>query len=291
MTQTIRMELGRVVVADGTEVFYRAMGAEDAPVFLLLHGYPASSFQFRNLMPILAAHYRVIAPDHPGFGFTTAADNYDFTFDNLSKTIESFIDTLKLSVTPFPVYIFDYGAPIALRILLRRPTMFSTIVTQNGNAYKEGLGDAWSAFGIRGYWNSPTEENREALRNLLTLDSTKFQYEIGHPSAADIPPETYHLDYFISNENAEAMLDLFYDYRKNVDLYPTFSAALKKANPFVLAVWGTNDPFFLPAGAVAYAQDVAPERIKVVLLDAGHFVLESHCDEVGSEILRFMGVV
>lgn len=289
MATTLQASTATVALPDGSNVFYRHMGQSSQTPFLLLHGYPSSSFQFRNLIPLLSEHYHVVAPDLPGFGFTQVAKGYTFNFDSLSRTIESFIDALGLQ-GPMPVYIFDYGAPTAMRIFERRPDLFSTIITQNGNAYEEGLGAAWDDFGIRSYWRDPSSENRTALRSLLTVETTKLQYTIGHPNPEQIPPETYMLDYFISNQNIEAMLDLFGDYMTNVQSYPRFSQALQSQKPRVLAVWGKHDPFFIPPGARAWEADVGRERFREVLLDAGHFALESHLDEIASEILAFLRV-
>lgn len=288
MVNTTDISVHRFALPDSTSIFYRQAGSTSKPAFLLLHGYPASSFQYRALMPILAQHFNVIAPDLPGFGFTTVPKGYSYTFENLSRSIESFIDGMGIK-PPFPVFIFDYGAPVALRIMLRRPDMFSAIVSQNGNAYDEGLGPAWEQFGIRTFWREPSEGNRDRLRTLLSLDATKLQYDVGHPDPASIPPESYTLDYHISNKNAEAMLDLFGDYKTNVALYPRFAEAFRANKSLrVLAIWGKNDPFFVPAGAHAYANDIGPDRSKVVELDAGHFALESHNDEIAKEILTFL---
>ena len=272
---------------DGVEVFFRHAGDPHAPVFLLLHGMPSSSFQYRNLIPILASKFRVIAPDLPGFGFTKTPEDYKFTFEHLSRSTERFIDALHLSTKPFPVYIFDYGAPVALRILSRRPDVFSTIITQNGNVYEAGLAPAWEEFGIRRYWREPTQINRNSLRDLLSLANTEYQYTHGHPDPASIPPETFHLDHFLAVSRTDAMLDLLGDYRTNVELYPTFQNALRIASKEhslrVLAIWGRHDPFFLPEGAEAYKNDVADTFVEI--LDAGHFALESHLDVIAKRIL------
>ncbi|KAJ1025109.1 hypothetical protein NDA16_002616 [Ustilago loliicola] len=285
-----QVQQDRIQLSDGVEVFYRHAGPADAPPFLLLHGMPSSSFQYRNLIPALATRFRVIAPDLPGFGFTVTPQDYIFNFDNLSKTIERFIDALQLNRLPFPVYIFDYGAPVALRILSRRPEVFSTIVTQNGNAYEAGLAPAWEEFGIRRYWREPTAANRDSLRELLSLPNTKFQYTHGHPDPHSVPPETYTLDHFLSVSRTEAMMDLFGDYKNNVALYPTFQEALSTASKQhklrVLAIWGQHDPFFLPAGAEAYKSDVADTE--VIILNTGHFALESHLETIAGKILDFV---
>lgn len=272
---------------DGVEIFFRHAGDIRAPVFLLLHGMPSSSFQYRNLVPILATKFRVIAPDLPGFGFTRTPEDYKFTFENLSRSTESFIDAMHLSNKPFPVYIFDYGAPVALRILARRPNVFSTIVSQNGNAYEAGLAPAWEELGIKRYWREPTQDNSDSLRDLLSLPNTKYQYTHGHPDPASIPPETYCLDHFLAVARTEAMLDLLGDYKTNVEMYPAFQNALRVASQQhslrIVAIWGRHDPFFLPEGAVAYRDDVADTSVEI--LDAGHFALESHLDVIAKKAL------
>lgn len=276
-----------ITVPDKSRVFYRYLGDKSNPPFLLLHGFPSSSFQFRNLIPQLADHFYVIAPDLPGFGFTEEPKDYIFTFENLSKTIETFIDALGLQKGLY-VYIFDYGAPTMMRIFARRPGLFSLIVSQNGNAYNEGLGDAWEQFGIRSYWREPSEKNRNGLRSLLSLSSTKMQYDVGNPNPDKIHPETYMLDFFLANQRQEAMLDLFGDYKSNIESYPEFSRALREQNPRVLAIWGSKDPFFVPAGAEAFARDISANNFRLVLLDTGHFALESHNDEIAQQILSFV---
>lgn len=283
----VQVQQDRIKLDDGVDIFFRHAGAVDAPPFLLLHGMPWSSFQYRNLIPALACKFRVIAPDLPGFGFTLTPHSYSYTFDNLSRSMERFIDALHLGCKPFPVYIFDYGAPVAMRILSRRQDMFSTIVTQNGNAYEVGLAVAWEDFGIKRYWREPTAANREGLSELLSLPNTKFQYTHGHPNPDSIPPETYTLDHVLAVSRTEAMLDLLGDYKTNVELYPAFQEALRCASKQhglrVLALWGRHDPFFLPDGAHAFKRDVADAE--VTMLEAGHFALESHLDFIAKKIL------
>lgn len=231
----------------------------------------------------------MIAPDLPGFGFTIPSKEYVFTFDAISRSVEEFIDSFNLQ-DPMPVYIFDYGAPTTLRIFLRRPELFSTIISQNGNAYEQGLGPAWEQFGIRAYWRENSKEKRDALRILFTLENTRLQYNFGHPCKEQINPETYTLDFYLSNERIEGLLDLFYDYKNNVALYPKFTKALQERSEqiSVLAIWGRNDPFFIPSGAEAFKNDV--KNTKVILLDAGHFALESHTKEIAQEIFSFLNV-
>jgi pimeloyl-ACP methyl ester carboxylesterase len=277
------------VAADGVDVFYREAGAPGAPVLLLLHGYPTSSHMFRELMPRLAAKYRVIAPDLPGFGFTTvpAEREYHYSFDSLAKTIEAFVDALGL--TRYAIYIFDYGAPTGLRLALARPEQVTAIISQNGNAYEEGLGDAWDP--IKAYWKEPTKENRDALRQFLSLEATKWQYTHGAPNPELIAPESYTLDAALMERpgNAEIQLDLILNYASNVALYPKFQEYFRKEQPPLLAIWGKNDPFFIPPGAEAFKRD-NPNAV-VQMLDTGHFALETHVEEIAAAIDRLLGKV
>jgi pimeloyl-ACP methyl ester carboxylesterase len=276
----------RTVVADGIKIFYREAGAADAPVLLLLHGYPTSSHMFRELMPRLASNYRLIAPDLPGFGFTEVPDTraYTYTFDHLAITLNAFVEALKLK--RYAIYIFDYGAPTGLRLAMAHPERVTAIITQNGNAYAEGLGDAWNP--IRKYWQEPSSANREALREFVGFEGTRFQYLHGTTDPAKVAPEAYWLDTVLLQRpgNVERQLDLFLDYENNIKLYPAFQAYFRKHQPPTLAVWGKNDPFFLPAGAEAYRRDVP--STKVVLYDTGHFALETHTVEIAAEICAFL---
>lgn len=276
----------RTVTADGAEIFYREAGPVDAPVLLLLHGFPTSSHMFRELIPRLATRYRVIAPDLPGFGFTTiSADRaYEYTFASLAQTMEAFVDALGLK--KFALYIFDYGAPVGLRLALRDPKRIAGIISQNGNAYLEGLGDAWDP--IRAYWKEPTQEHREALRGFLTAEATQWQYTHGVPKAQEVAPESYTLDALLMARagNADIQLDLFLDYNSNLALYPKFQEYFRTEQPPLLAIWGKHDPFFIPAGAEAYRKDNPHAKVK--LLDAGHFALETHVNEIAEAIEAWM---
>lgn len=264
------------ITADGVEIFYRSAGSPSAPVILLLHGFPSSSHMFRNLIPLLSPHYHVIAPDLPGFGFSAvpAERQYEYTFTNLTHTISAFLDILQIQ--KFAVYIFDYGAPVAFRLALTRPQAIRAIVTQNGNAYEEGLGaEFWAP--LRAYWASDSTEDREKIRAAaLNFDMTKWQYVFGsaHPEA--IPPESYHLDSALLARagNQDVQLDLLRDYRTNVELYPRFHRYLKSSAVPVLVVWGKNDPIFVEAGAEANTRDA--KGVEVHYLDAGHFALETN---------------
>jgi pimeloyl-ACP methyl ester carboxylesterase len=275
------------VEADGVRVFYRAAGDPNAPVVLLLHGFPSSSFMFRELIPRLADDYRVIAPDLPGFGFTEipAERKYVYSFDGLALTIEAF--TRALSLNHYAIYVFDYGAPTGFRLAMAHPERVTAIVSQNGNAYEEGLGDAWGP--IRKYWASPTAEKRDVIRkNVLTLEGTRWQYSYGVADPETVPPESYTLDWALLQRpgNIEIQLDLFLDYASNVKLYPKFQEYFRKAKPPLLAVWGKNDPFFIPAGAEAFRKDIP--GAKVQFLDTGHFAIETHPVEIASAMKAFL---
>jgi pimeloyl-ACP methyl ester carboxylesterase len=275
------------VEVDGLKLFYREAGPDDAPVLLLLHGFPTSSLMFRELMPRLAARYRVVAPDLPGFGFTEVPPDrkYSYTFDSLAVTINAFAE--KLGLSRFALYIFDYGAPVGLRLALAHPERITAIVSQNGNAYEEGLGEeAWNP--VQKYWRQPTQENRDALRAFLTLDAIRWQYTHGASDPARVAPETYTLDAALVARpgNQEIQLDLFGDYATNVTLYPEFQRYFRERKPPLLAIWGKNDPFFLPPGAEAFRRDNS--NATVTLLDTGHFALETHVDEIAAAIDEFL---
>lgn len=276
----------RTVDIDGTNIFYREAGKSTAPAVLLLHGFPTSSHMYRNLMPALADRYRVIAPDLPGFGFSVAPDRADFkyTFDHLAEVIERFTETIGLK--RFAVMVFDYGAPVGFRLALRHPERISAIISQNGNAYVEGLSEAFSP--IKAYWAAPTAENRAALRGMLKAGTTQWQYTQGAHDATLIGPETYTLDQALLDRpgHDEIQLDLFSDYQSNVALYPSIQEYLRSKQPPLLAVWGQNDPFFLPAGAEAFRRDVP--KAEVHLLDAGHFALETKGDEIAALVRDFL---
>src|SRR6202451_2362216 len=276
------------VEADAVQVFYRSAGDANAPVVLLLHGFPSSSFMFRELIPRLANDYRVIAPDLPGFGFTEipAERKYLYSFDGLALTIEAF--TRALSLNRYAIYVFDYGAPTGFRLAMAHPERVTAIVSQNGNAYEQGLGDAWGP--IRKYWASPTAENRDVIRkNVLTLEGTRWQYTHGVADPETVPPESYTLDWALLQRpgNIELQLDLFLDYASNVKLYPKFQEYFRKAKPPLLAIWGKYDPFFIPAGAEAFRKGI--DGAKVQFLDTGHFAIETHVVEIASAMKAFLG--
>ena len=277
------------VNADGVNVFYREAGAPDAPVILLLHGFPASSFQYRELIPRLADHYRVIAPDLPGFGFTEVPDarGYRYTFDALADTLLAFTEALNLE--RYALYVFDYGAPTGLRLAMAHPERVTAIVSQNGNAYEEGLGDAWAP--IQSYWQEPSAAHRETVRQALNAEGIRCQYTAGVPHPERIKPEGYTLDVALIERpgNMEIQLDLFLDYANNVKLYPAFQEYFRASQPPLLAIWGKHDPFFIPAGAAAFARD--NPNATVQMLDTGHFALETHVEEIAATMQQFLARV
>lgn len=267
------------------EIFYREAGPADAPVILLLHGFPTASHMFRDLIPALADRYRVIAPDLPGFGQTKAPsrETFEYSFDNLADVIGRFVDAIGL--TRYALYIFDYGAPTGLRLAMAHPERVTAIVSQNGNAYIEGLSKEWEPW--QAYWREPTEANRASCRAALTDEAIRAQYEHGAP-VGGVAPDGYALDQFYMHrpEAADIQLDLILSYRTNVALYPVFQAYFRAHRPRLLAVWGKNDPFFLPAGAEAYSRDLPDAEVH--LLDTGHFALETHHSEIAAHIRRFL---
>jgi len=275
-----RAEIGEV------GLFYREAGAPDRPAVLLLHGFPSSSHMFRDLIPRLADRYHVIAPDLPGFGFTQAPERGAFTysFDNLARVIDAFTDAIGL--TRYALYVFDYGAPVGFRLALARPERVSAIVSQNGNAYLDGLSEGWTP--IKAYWQDPSPANRAALRFFLSLETTRWQYVHGAPDETQVAPEAYWLDTALMARpgNDEIQLDLFGDYAGNVALYPRFQDYFRQHRPPLLAVWGRNDPFFIPPGAEAFRRD--NPNAEVHLLDTGHFALETHAAEIAGLMRDFL---
>jgi pimeloyl-ACP methyl ester carboxylesterase len=277
----------RTADVDGHRVFYREAGGRTQPTVLLLHGFPSSSHMFRGLIPLLADCFHLVAPDLPGFGFTESPgrERFRYTFDGLAGVIEGFTDAVGLD--RYAIYVFDYGAPVGFRLALARAERVTAIISQNGNAYEEGLSDAWDP--IQRYWRKPSPANREALRALLTLEATRWQYVHGVPDEALVAPESYTLDHALLARpgNDEIQLDLFRDYASNVALYPEFHRYLATRRPPLLAVWGRNDPFFLPAGAEDYRRDIPDAEVH--LYDTGHFALETHAAEVAAAIRPFLG--
>jgi pimeloyl-ACP methyl ester carboxylesterase len=279
----------RTLAVDGLDLFYREAGPAEAPVLLLLHGFPTSSHMFRHLLPLLADRYRVIAPDLPGFGFTTSppATDFAYTFDHLAEVVGRF--TQALGLARYALYIFDYGAPVGLRLALAHPERVTALITQNGNAYEEGLSDEWAS--ARTYWQHPTPANRAALRAMHTPEAVHFQYYHGTPDCTQVAPEAPALDLWGLGRpgHAEMQLDLILDYRTNVALYPRFQEYFRTHCPPTLAVWGENDPYFLPAGALAYRRDNPTAQVH--LLPTGHFALETHVVEIAGLIRAFLAPV
>jgi len=271
---------------DGVGVAYRDAGPVNGPALLLLHGFPTSSHMFRDLIPKLADRYRVVAPDLPGFGQSDlpSREQFKYTFSSLATVIARFTELLGLH--RFAMYVFDYGSPTGLRMAVEHPERVTSIITQNGNAYVEGLSDGWNP--IRTYWKEPTQANRDSLRTLLTPETTYWQYTTGVRDASVVSPDGYNLDnYYMTRPGAhEAQLDLFLDYASNVDKYPKFQEYFRRYQPPLLAAWGNKDPFFLPAGAEAFKRDI--KDAKVTFFDTGHFALETHCDEIAVAVRDFL---
>ena len=271
---------------DGFNVFYREAGRTDAPALLLLHGFPTAGHMYRDLIPALSDRFRVIAPDLPGFGQSDmpSRDKFAYTFARLAEVIERFTEVIGLA--RFAVYIFDYGAPTGLRMAVRHPERIAAIISQNGNAYEEGLSDGWNP--IRAYWQNPSEANRAALRAFLSPETTIWQYTHGVTDISLVSPDGYSLDnHYLERTGAdEVQLDLFGDYKSNVAMYPEFQAYFRKHKPPLLALWGKNDPFFLPPGAEAFKRDIPGAEVR--FFDTGHFALETHCAEIAIAIRDFL---
>lgn len=275
------------VDVDGIKLFYREAGYPTRPTVLLLHGFPSASHMFRDLISELADQYHVVAPDLPGFGMTEqlTRDKFTYTFENITKVIGRFTEVLGLK--EFAIYVFDYGAPIGFRLAVKNPERITAIVTQNGNTYFEGVSDAFAP--VQAYWKEPTQANRDALRAFLAPQTTLFQYTHGVADPTLVSPDGRNLDdfYLARPGNDEIQLDLLLDYQSNVALYGTIQAYLREHQPPVLAVWGKNDPFFVPPGAEAFKRDIPSADIRFV--DSGHFALETHAREIGAAMREFLG--
>jgi pimeloyl-ACP methyl ester carboxylesterase len=271
---------------DGLKVFYREAGRPDAPTLLLLHGFPTAGHMFRELIPMLADRFHLIAPDLPGFGQSDmpSRERFSYTFARLAEVIERFTEVIGLA--RFSIYVFDYGAPTGFRLAVRHPERISAIISQNGNAYEDGLSEGWNP--IRAYWREPSEANRKAIRAFLSPETTIWQYTHGVSDTTSVSPDGYSLDnFYLARPGAdEIQLDLFGDYKSNVAMYPEFQAYFRKHKPPLLAIWGKNDPFFLPAGAEAFKRDIPGADVR--FLDAGHFAIETHCEEIAAAILDFL---
>jgi pimeloyl-ACP methyl ester carboxylesterase len=276
----------RTVEVDGLKVFYRESRKVETPKLLLLHGFPTSSHMFRNLIPLLGDRFHIVAPDLPGFGRTDMPPRgkFKYTFDNVAHVIDRFTEVIGFD--RFAIYVFDYGAPTGFRLALRHPERIAAIISQNGNAYEEGLSEGWKP--IRAYWQDPSQANREAIRTFLAPETTFWQYTHGVTDATRVSPDGYSLDnYYLTRPDAdEIQLDLFGDYRTNVALYPKFQSYFREHKPPLLAVWGKNDPFFLPPGAEAFKRDIPNAEVR--FFDTGHFALETHGDEIAVAIRSFL---
>ncbi len=279
--------LHRTIEIDGLEIFYREAGPEGAPTILLLHGFPTSSHMFRDLIPELADQFHLVAPDYPGYGNSAmpSMDEFDYTFDRMAEIVEQLTD--KLELKKYSIYLMDYGAPIGFRLAAKYPDRVQALIVQNGNAYEEGLREFWDP--IKKYWKEPTPQNEVALRGLLTIGATKWQYTTGVRNKEAISPDNWQIDQSLLDRpgNSEIQIAMFYDYRTNVPLYPQWQEYFRKHQPPTLIVWGKNDPIFPEEGAHPYKRDL--KNLDFHILDTGHFALEEDGDVIAGLIRKFLG--
>jgi pimeloyl-ACP methyl ester carboxylesterase len=285
---TLERVLYRAAKVEGLNLFYREAGREGAPTVVLLHGFPSSSHMYRNLIPLLATRYHVVAPDYPGFGYSDApeAGEFQYTFDHLAEIVNAFLE--QKGIDRYSIYIQDYGSPVGFRLATAHPERVQAIISQNGNAYEEGLSEFWGEY-LAPYWKDRNAGTEAKMRGLLSLDATKMQYLTGVRNAEQLSPDAWQHDQSLLDRagNQEIQLDLFYDYRNNLALYPAWHEYLRTKRPPVLLVWGTNDPIFVEPGARAFLKD-QPEA-ELHLLDTGHFALEEDAETIGRLMLDFLG--
>jgi len=279
----------QTITVDGQTVFYREAGDKDnAPTILLLHGFPTSSHMFRNLIPVLADKFHLVAPDYPGFGYSSmpTVDKFEYTFDHLAEIVDKFIS--QIGVESYSLYVMDYGAPVGYRLAVKHPEKIEALIVQNGNAYEEGLGEFWEP--LRAYWIDPNEKNKNALKKFLTMEATRWQYTHGVKNENTINPDNWIHDQLLLDRpgNNEIQLQLFYDYKSNLPLYPHWQEYFRKYQPPTLVVWGKNDMIFPKEGAIPYQQDL--KNIQIHLLNTGHFALEEESELIAELISRFLSI-
>lgn len=276
----------QTITVDGQTIFYREAGDKEKPTILLLHGFPTSSHMFRNVIPALADKFHLVAPDYPGFGYSSMplVDTFEYTFDHLAEIMDKFVTQIGLE--RYSLYVMDYGAPVGYRIAVKHPEKIEALIVQNGNAYDEGLGEFWEP--LRAYWSDPTEKNKNALKKFLTLEATKWQYTHGVKDENAISPDNWIHDQMLLDRpgNNEIQLQLFYDYKSNPPLYPQWQEYFRKYQPPTLVVWGRNDIIFPKEGAIPYQRDL--ENVQIHLLNTGHFALEEEGEQIAELISRFL---
>lgn len=276
----------QTITVDGQTIFYREAGDKEKPTILLLHGFPTSSHMFRNVILALADKFHLVAPDYPGFGYSSMppVDTFEYTFDHLAEIMDKFVTQIGLE--RYSLYVMDYGAPVGYRIAVKHPEKIEALIVQNGNAYDEGLGEFWEP--LRAYWSDPTEKNKNALKKFLTLEATKWQYTHGVKDENAISPDNWIHDQMLLDRpgNNEIQLQLFYDYKSNPPLYPQWQEYFRKYQPPTLVVWGRNDIIFPKEGAIPYQRDL--ENVQIHLLNTGHFALEEEGEQIAELISRFL---